>query len=218
MQSAVSRLRIVAALSLVLIMIILYVALQSLLDTMVVMSSVVIMVIGGVWALLLAGENFNISAGVGFISILGVGIMNGLLLVTGFNGNRLQGMSCTDAIVECVEKRVRPLTMIPLTATLGLLPAAFSTAIGSQSQRPLAIVVVGGMIMSLVMLNLVPSSIATTATANQDMECRSAIEVGQPLAPALEFLPGRQLQRQPQTLLFPSPCRGAKLATEPKGE
>ncbi|MBX7167173.1 MAG: efflux RND transporter permease subunit [Pirellulales bacterium] len=156
MQSAISRLRIVGALSLVLIMVILYVALQSLMDTLVVMSSVVVMFIGGVGALFLSGENFNISAGVGFISILGVGIMNGLLLISGFNGNRLAGMSLREAIEACVEVRVRPLTMIPLTATLGLLPAAFSTAIGSQSQRPLAIVVVGGMLISLAMINLVP--------------------------------------------------------------
>jgi cobalt-zinc-cadmium resistance protein CzcA len=156
MESAIARLRVVASLSIVLIVIILYVALQSLLDTMLVMSSVVVTVIGGLWALMLAGENLNISAGVGFISVLGVGIMAGLLLVTGINANRLAGMPVREAIEKGVETVVRPLAMTRLTATLGLLPAAFSTAIGSQSQRPLAIVVVGGMLMSLFMINLVP--------------------------------------------------------------
>ncbi|MBX9655953.1 efflux RND transporter permease subunit [bacterium] len=156
MQAAVARLEVVAGLSLILIMVILYVALQSTLDMLVVMSSVVVMAIGGIWALLLAGENFNISAGVGFISILGVGIMNGLLLVNGFNHNRSVGMPLREAIEDSVSKRLRPLNMTRLTAILGLLPAAFSTAIGAQSQRPLAIVVVGGMLMSLIMFNLVP--------------------------------------------------------------
>ena len=156
MEAAIGRLKIVAGLSLVLIMVILYVSLQSTLDMLVVMSSVVVMAIGGIWALLFSGENFNISAGVGFISILGVGIMNGLLLVNGFNANRFAGMPLREAIEDSVSKRLRPLNMTRLTAILGLLPAAFSTAIGAQSQHPLAIVVVGGMLMSLVMFNLVP--------------------------------------------------------------
>ena len=156
MEAALGRLQVVAGLSLILIMVILYVALQSTLDMLVVMSSVVVMGIGGIWALLLSGENFNISAGLGFISILGVGIMNGLLLVNGFNANRFAGMPLRQAIEDSVDKKLRPLNMTPLTAILGLLPAAFSTAVGAQSQRPLAIVVVGGMLMSLVMFNLVP--------------------------------------------------------------
>ena len=116
----------------------------------------VVIVVGGIWALMLTGMNFNISAGVGFISIFGVGMMNGLILVSGFNALRAAGKPLEEAIREGVSRQVRPLTMIPLTAIFGLLPAAVSTKIGSQTQQPLAIVVVGGMLMTLLMLNLIP--------------------------------------------------------------
>jgi heavy metal efflux system protein len=105
--------------------------------------------LGGVWALLLTGTNFNISAAVGFISIFGVAIMDGLLLISYFNQMRMQGLPVMEAILQGAEKRVRPVMMTALTAIFGLLPAALSTKIGAQTQRPLAIVVVGGMISTL---------------------------------------------------------------------
>jgi cobalt-zinc-cadmium resistance protein CzcA len=156
MENALRRLAIVAALAMVLIVILLYLALQSLLDVLVVCSNVVVIVIGGIWSLMLMGMNFNISAGVGFISIFGVGMMNGLILVSGFNALRAAGKPLEEAIREGVARQVRPLTMIPLTAIFGMLPAAVATKIGSQTQKPLAIVVVGGMLMTLVMLNMIP--------------------------------------------------------------
>jgi cobalt-zinc-cadmium resistance protein CzcA len=143
-------------LSLVLILILLYLAFRSFLDALVIFSNVVAVSMGGIWALLLTGTNFNISAAVGFISILGVAIMNGLLLVSSFNYFRTRGLPLREAIVKGVEKLVRPVTMTALAAIFGLLPAALSTRIGSQSQRPLAIAVVGGMIMTLILANLVP--------------------------------------------------------------
>jgi cobalt-zinc-cadmium resistance protein CzcA len=156
MQEAVHRLTLSAALSLVLIVVLLYLALRSLLDVGVVLSNVVVMCIGGIWALLLTGENFNISAGVGFISVLGVGIMNGLLLISRFNSARAHDVPLTEALVDGVDKLIRPLTMTALAAIFGLLPAAMSTRIGSETQRPLAIVVVGGMITTLFFVNLLP--------------------------------------------------------------
>jgi cobalt-zinc-cadmium resistance protein CzcA len=141
---------------LVLILIILYLAFHSLIDAFVVYANVAVMSMGGVWTLFITGINFNVSAAVGFISILGVAVMNGLLLVSSFNQLRAHGVPLRDAIFKGAEHRIRPLTMTALTAILGLLPAALSTKIGSQSQRPLAIVVVGGMITTLVMFNLVP--------------------------------------------------------------
>src|SRR5437660_7096647 len=140
----------------VLIFLMLYMAFRSVLDALVVFANIVAMSLGGVWALLATGQNFNISAAVGFISILGVAILNGLLLVSSFNQQRGRGVPVREAIVKGVEKLVRPVTMTALAAIFGLLPAALSTRIGSQSQRPLAIVVVGGMLMMLVMTNLVP--------------------------------------------------------------
>jgi cobalt-zinc-cadmium resistance protein CzcA len=129
----------------------------SLLDALLVFTNVLVMSIGGVWALLLTGLNFNISAAVGFISILGVAVMNGLLLLSTFNALRAQGVELREALRRGVERLIRPVAMTALAAIFGLLPAAFSTRIGSQSQRPLAIVVVGGMIMTLLLTNLLPT-------------------------------------------------------------
>jgi heavy metal efflux system protein len=156
MQEADRRLLSLFSVSMVLIVLILYLAFRSLLDAAVVLSNVVAMSLGGIWALLLTGVNFNISAAVGFISILGVAVLNSLLMVSYFNRLRLQGAPLDDALVRGVEKLIRPVVMTALAAIFGLLPAAVSTRIGSQSQRPLAIVVVGGMIATLVFTNLVP--------------------------------------------------------------
>src|SRR5262249_30361216 len=136
--------------------ILLYLAFQSLLDTAVVLSDVVAALLGGIWSLLLTGTNFNISAAVGFISILGVAIMNGLLMVSAFNAYRSQGLALREAIERGVGKLIRPVAMTALAAILGLLPAALATRIGSESQKPLAIAVIGGMLMTLFLANLIP--------------------------------------------------------------
>ncbi|HEV3261953.1 MAG TPA: efflux RND transporter permease subunit [Gemmataceae bacterium] len=149
MQDAERRLMWIIPLSLGLIFILLYLAFHSLLDAFLVLTNVVALSLGGVWALLLTGTNFSISAAVGFISIFGVAIMDGLLLVSYFNQLRFEGLSVRDAVMQGAEKRVRPVMMTALTAIFGLLPAALSTRIGAQTQRPLAIVVVGGMITTL---------------------------------------------------------------------
>lgn len=156
MQEAERRMLLIVGLSLVLIMIMLYLAFRSLLDALVVLANVGVMSMGGVWTLFITGINFNVSAAVGFISILGVAVMNGLLLVSSFNSLRSHGHPLGEALRIGSLQRIRPLTMTALTAILGLLPAALSHKIGAQSQRPLAIVVVGGMITTLVMFVLVP--------------------------------------------------------------
>ncbi len=127
----------------------LYLAFHDLIDAVLVFSNVAALSMGGVWALLLTKTNFSISAAVGFISIFGVAIMDGLLLISSFNANRVHGMPLREAILQGAGKRVRAVTMTALTAILGLLPAAVSTRIGAQTQRPLAIVVVGGMLTTL---------------------------------------------------------------------
>jgi cobalt-zinc-cadmium resistance protein CzcA len=149
MEEAEQRLLVMVPLSLALIFMLLYAAFRNVLDALMVFSNVLALSMGGVWALLLTGTNFNISAAVGFISIFGVAIMDGLLLISYFNRLRVAGASLEDAILQGAEKRVRPMMMTALTAIFGLLPAALSTKIGSQTQRPLAIVVVGGMIATL---------------------------------------------------------------------
>jgi cobalt-zinc-cadmium resistance protein CzcA len=149
MEQAQGRLMYIIPLSLGLIFILLYIAFHSLLDSLVVFSNVIALCMGGIWALLLTGTNFSISAAVGFVSLFGVAIMDGLLMISYFNHLRARGFPLREAILQGAEKRVRPVMMTALTAILGLLPAALSTRIGAQTQRPLAIVVVGGMITTL---------------------------------------------------------------------
>jgi cobalt-zinc-cadmium resistance protein CzcA len=151
MEEAEARLMIIIPASLGLIFILLYMAFHSLSDACLVLANVIALSLGGVWALLLTGTNFSISAAVGFVSIFGVAVMDGLLLVSYINRIRAQGVPLREAIVQGAEKRVRPMFMTALTAIFGLLPAALSTRIGAQTQRPLAIVVVGGMIATLLL-------------------------------------------------------------------
>jgi heavy metal efflux system protein len=149
MADAERRLLFYIPASLMLIFLLLYVAFRSLLDAVVILSNVFDLAVGGIWALYLTGTNFSTSAAVGFVSLFGVAIMEGLLMISYFNDLRAKGLPLNEAIVQGAGKRVRPVMITALTAILGLLPAALSTAIGSQTQRPLAIVVVGGMTMTL---------------------------------------------------------------------
>jgi cobalt-zinc-cadmium resistance protein CzcA len=163
MQKAEKRLLLVIPLSLGLIFVLLYLAFHSLLDALVVFSNVIALSIGGIWALWFTDTNFSIAAAVGFVSLFGVAIMDGLLMISSFNAFRAQGHSLEEAILHGAGNRVRAVMMTALTAILGLLPAALALRpawdpsghlswvepIGSQTQRPLAIVVVGGMITTL---------------------------------------------------------------------
>jgi cobalt-zinc-cadmium resistance protein CzcA len=149
MEQAEAKLLWIIPLSLALIFVLLYMAFRSFIDSVLVLANVLDLSVGGVWALLLTGTNFSISAAVGFVSIFGVAVMDGLLLVSYFNRMRAKGLLLREAILEGASKRVRPVMMTALTAIFGLLPGAFSTRIGAQTQRPLAIVVVGGMVTTL---------------------------------------------------------------------
>jgi cobalt-zinc-cadmium resistance protein CzcA len=151
MEVAERKLLWIIPLSLTLIFVLLYLAFHSFLDALAVLSNVLALSMGGIWALRLTGTNFSISAAVGFISIFGVAIMDGMLLISYFNALRGQGVPLHEAIRAGAAKRVRPVMMTALTAIFGLLPAALSTRIGAQTQRPLAIVVVGGMMMALLL-------------------------------------------------------------------
>ena len=149
MEEANGRLMWIIPLSLGLIFILLYSAFRSILDTLVIFSNVFDVAVGGIWALYLTGTNFSIAAAVGFVSLFGIAIMDGLLLISYFNALRSQGLPLKEAIIQGAGKRVRPVMMTALTAMLGLLPAAVSTKIGGQTAQPLAIVVVGGMTATL---------------------------------------------------------------------
>src|SRR4029078_748906 len=149
MQEANARLMWIVPLSITLIMILLYTAFNSLKDALLVMVNVVTATMGGVWALKLTSTPFSISAAVGFISIFGVAVQDGVLLISYFNQMRGGGLPVREAVMRGAELRVRPVVMTSLTAALGLLPAALANSIGSQAQKPLAIVVVGGMLVTL---------------------------------------------------------------------
>jgi cobalt-zinc-cadmium resistance protein CzcA len=156
MEAAEKRMARTFAVAACLIAILVYTAFRSFLDAAVVLANVLVMVVGGVWALKIVGLSFNISAAVGFISVLGVAVMNGLLFVSAFNGLRAKGVPLEEALFRGTSQMVRPIVMTALAAILGLLPAAMSTKMGSESQKPLAVVVVGGMAFTILCLNIVP--------------------------------------------------------------
>src|SRR5208337_1345317 len=130
----------------------LYSLFNSVRDSLVVLAGFLFAVAGGLIALFLSGEAFGISAAIGFVSLLGISVMNGILLITYFNEVRSGGVSAGEAMYEAATHRMRAVLMTGFSAAIGLFPAAFSTAIGSQVQRPLAIVVVGGMLVGPIML------------------------------------------------------------------
>jgi cobalt-zinc-cadmium resistance protein CzcA len=151
MQSAEGRLQWLVLASLVGIFILLYFAFRSFVDVVVILSNLLFGAIGGIWALYLLDINFSIATSIGFISIFGVGIMNGLLLIEYCNDLRARGLPVSEAIPQAAGRWLRPVLITGWTAILGLLPAAFSTEIGAQTQRPLAVVVVGGMLSTLLL-------------------------------------------------------------------
>jgi heavy metal efflux system protein len=149
MEQANYRLMFIIPLSLSLIMMLLYSMFSSVKDCLLVMVNVLEAAMGGVFALYITGTHFSISGAVGFVSVFGVAVQDGVLLVTYCNQMRAQGYSVWETCMRGPELRVRPVVMTSLTAALGLAPAAFATSIGSQAQKPLAIVVVGAMLCTL---------------------------------------------------------------------
>jgi cobalt-zinc-cadmium resistance protein CzcA len=150
--AAMTRFLIIVPLTLVLIALLVYGAVKSGLDTLIVLLSLPVACTGGVFALLANGINFSVSAAMGFVSIFGIAIQDAILVVTYFQRLRAEGATIELAAREAAEKRLRPVLMTTLVATLGLLPAAISNGIGSQTQKPLALVVIGGS-MILAVLN-----------------------------------------------------------------
>ena len=159
LQAAQKRLSIVVPLALLLILALLYALFNNLMDCMLTIAGVPFAMLGGVMALYITGQAVSISAIIGFISLLGVSVMNGILVQTYYRELIASGKSKFDAIFEAHETRMRPLLMTALSAAIGLLPAAISNGIGSQVQKPLATVVVGGMIVGPIFLLLVVPAI-----------------------------------------------------------
>ncbi len=149
---AMARFLIIVPATLVLIALLVYGSMKNWLDTAIVLLSIPVACSGGVFALLISRVNFSVSAAMGFVSIFGIAIQDAILVVTHFQRMRERGMPIIDSAREAAEKRLRPVLMTTLVATLGLLPAAVSTGVGSQTQKPLALVVIGGSLI-LAILN-----------------------------------------------------------------
>lgn len=152
---ATSRLGQVVPISLATIFVILFILFGSAKDAGLVLLNVPFALIGGILALHVTGMNFGISAGVGFIALFGICVQNGVILISVFNNNRKARMPLDEAIREGVRSRIRPVVMTALMAAIGLLPAAVSTGIGSETQKPLAIVVIGGLITATILTLLI---------------------------------------------------------------
>jgi len=153
LASAAARLQVVVPLSLLLIFGLLFMTFGSAKDAALVFSGVPLALTGGVAALWLRGIPLSISAGIGFITLSGVAVLTGLVIVSCIRDLRAQGMAIDDAIVEGALTRLRPVLMIALVASLGFLPMALNTGAGAEVQRPLATVVIGG-ILSATLLTL----------------------------------------------------------------
>ncbi len=141
--------------SLVGIFVLLFILFGNVKDALLVLTNVPFAIIGGILALHLTGINFGISGGVGFIALFGICIQNGVILLTEFHNNIKAKMALPIAIREGVRVRTRPVVMTALMASIGLLPAALSTGIGSESQKPLAVVIIGGLITATILTLLV---------------------------------------------------------------
>src|ERR1700691_5810177 len=150
-KRANARLLIVLPITILIIFVILYTMFKSFKWALLIMANIAIAPIGGLLALWFTRTNFSVSSGVGFLALFGVCVQTGVIMLEYINQLRARRYSIEDAAVEGAVLRLRPIMMTMLVATLGLLPAALSHAIGSDSQRPFAIVIVGGLIAALVM-------------------------------------------------------------------
>lgn len=148
LQEARTRLMIVVPVALTLIFVLIFAAFGSLRQALVVYSGIPLAVTGGVFALLIRGLPFSISAGIGFIALSGVAVLNGVVMISYFNELREQGKNLLDAVIEGALTRLRPVLMTALVASLGFVPMAVAHGAGAEVQRPLATVVIGGILSS----------------------------------------------------------------------
>ena len=150
-KRAQARLFLIVPLTILVIFLILYTMFRSFKWALLILANVALAGIGGSFALLVSGTNFSVSSGVGFLALFGVSVQTGVIMLEYINQLRARGYTIEESAVEGAVLRLRPIMMTMLVATLGLLPAALSHAIGSDSQRPFAIVIVGGLIVNLAM-------------------------------------------------------------------
>jgi heavy metal efflux system protein len=155
LQEAVARLGVAVPLSLALIVLLLYLNFSSLRDAMLAASVIPMALLGGVLALWVTGTPFSVSSAIGFVALFGIAAMDGILILSYYHLSLDSGLDRVTAMLQTCRTQLRPVMMTCIVACVGLIPAAFSTGIGSQVQRPLALVVVGGMLLAPVLILLV---------------------------------------------------------------
>jgi cobalt-zinc-cadmium resistance protein CzcA len=153
LQKAQERLAVIVPISLLFILVLLYGLFNSLRDSLLALAGIPFAVAGGIIALYVTDLDFSVSAAIGFVSLFGVSVMDGILMIIYYNQVKAAGMHATDAMFHAATQRMRPMLMTAMSACIGLFPAAISTA--SQVQRPLATVVVGGLLIGPIMLLVV---------------------------------------------------------------
>jgi heavy metal efflux system protein len=168
LQNAKQRLLIVVPITLLLILVLLYGLFNSLRDSLLAVAGIPFAIGGGLIALFFAGLDFSVSAAIGFISLFGVAVMDGILNITYFRELKASGMNVGEAVFRGAEQRMRPMLMTALSAGVGLFPAAISHGIGSQVQRPLATVVVGGMFIGPLLLLVVAPALRKIFLAREN--------------------------------------------------
>jgi cobalt-zinc-cadmium resistance protein CzcA len=155
LQEAISRLSVVVPLAICLIVLLLYLNFGSIRDALLAASVIPMALIGGIFALWVTGTPFSVSSAIGFVALFGIAAMDGILILSYYHLSLESGLERVQAMLQTCRTQMRPVMMTCIVACVGLLPAAFSTGIGSQVQRPLARVVVGGMLLAPVLILLV---------------------------------------------------------------
>jgi cobalt-zinc-cadmium resistance protein CzcA len=178
MQQAQKRLALIVPVALVLILVLLYSLFNSLRDSFMALLGIPFSVAGGLIALYVSDLNFSISAAIGFVSLFGVSVMSGILIISAYHRVFSTNTSTTDAMFEAAGQQMRPIMMMALSACIGLFPAAISTGIGSQVQRPLATVVVGGMLIGPILLLIVVPAVMSMIL-DWRREPRAAVNEGE---------------------------------------
>jgi cobalt-zinc-cadmium resistance protein CzcA len=162
LEEAIARLKVVVPVTLAIIGVLLWVHFSSVRDTLLAMSVIPMAVLGGIFALAISGIPFSVSAAIGFVALFGISAMDGIIILSQYNSLIAAGLDRTAAVLRAGELQMRPVLMTCVIAGVGLVPAALSTGIGSQVQKPLAVVVVGGMTLApVVILIVLPVLIAT---------------------------------------------------------
>jgi len=221
LENARARLLVVVPATICLILVLLYGLFNSMRDSLVALAGIPFALVGGIIALYISGLNFSISAAIGFISLFGVSAMDGILNITYFRELRLRGLEVTEAVFQGSEQRMRPMLMTALSAGIGLFPAAISTGIGSQVQKPLATVVVGGMIIGPIMLLVVAPAIRKLFLGKDEFVRRPhppEDESEPPDGPDEPAAPAEPPPEQPATAAEPPPREPPQDAPRPPEE